>query len=62
MFGPQSARRHRERGESRGLQPLELPELGDSLLLDLDTPEDALRLLESGQACRTRTLLQKLHA
>ncbi len=57
-FGSDSARAHEQAARAAGLDPLCLLELAADAALDLDTPEDARRLLERGRACRTRELLE----
>ena len=59
-FGPQSARAHLEASRAHGLEALRLTTLSDGVTLDLDTPEDVQKLLESEQPCRTGELLRKL--
>ncbi len=61
-FGPDSANAHAEAARARGLEPCVLRGLHPGMSLDLDTPEDAQRLLESDVACRTRELLRKFNA
>ncbi|MFQ5514133.1 MAG: 2-phospho-L-lactate guanylyltransferase [Myxococcota bacterium] len=59
-FGPGSALVHAREATRRGLDVLTLTSHQGHGLLDLDTPEDALRLLENGRDCRTRALLEEL--
>ncbi len=59
-FGPESARRHDEAARQQGEIPVQLTRLGQDAALDLDTPEDAQRVLASGRTCRTRALLERL--
>ena len=58
-FGPDSAARHEQAARTAGIEPVVLA-LDERASLDLDTPEDALRLLASGGESRTRALLAKL--
>ncbi len=58
-FGPDSANAHARAARERGLEPRRLSDLHPGTTLDLDTPEDAQRLLETGVACRTTELLRK---
>ncbi len=58
-FGPDSAKAHVRAARERGLEPRWLSDLHPGTALDLDTPEDAQRLLETGVVCRTTELLRK---
>ena len=59
-FGPDSAARHREAASEAGLEAHQLDSLEEICLVDLDTPDDAARILASGIPCRTRDVLQRL--
>jgi 2-phospho-L-lactate guanylyltransferase len=59
-FGPDSAAAHRAAAEQAGLAVLELSDLEPEARADLDTIEDAQRILRSGHASRTRTVLEKI--
>ena len=61
-FGPKSAAAHEQAARSAGLEPRVLSSLDEIVRVDLDTPEDALRLLASGVRCRTRDVLARLCA
>jgi 2-phospho-L-lactate guanylyltransferase len=61
-FGPQSARAHANEARARGQEPFCLTKLGDEVALDLDTPEDAQRLLECEHTSRTGELLRRFSA
>ncbi len=58
-FGPDSANAHTRAARERGLEPRQLSDLHPGTALDLDTPEDAQRLVETGVVCRTTELLRK---
>jgi len=58
-FGKASAAAHLAEARARGLAVLELGELETQARLDLDTPEDAARLVQEGRQCRTRSLLEQ---
>jgi len=60
-FGPDSNRAHEAAARAQGFVPLSLTGLHPGMALDLDTPEDALRLLESDLPCRTRELLRSFN-
>ncbi len=57
-FGPDSAARHSEAAREAGLRAFELDSLDELSRVDLDTPEDAARVLASGISCRTRDVLR----
>lgn len=57
-FGPDSAARHAEAAHEAGLRAFELDSLDELSRVDLDTPEDAARVLASGIPCQTRDVLQ----
>jgi 2-phospho-L-lactate guanylyltransferase len=59
-FGPNSAERHVEASRERGIDPVIVEPLPDLVRIDMDTPDDAERILESGLATRTVELLRKL--
>ena len=61
-FGPKSAAAHEQAARSAGLEARVLSSLDEIVRVDLDTPEDALRLLASGVRCRTREVLARLCA
>jgi 2-phospho-L-lactate guanylyltransferase len=61
-FGPDSAQAHLAEARGRGLEPLCMTKLREAARLDLDTPEDARRLLESELPCRTGELLRRFGA
>ena len=61
-FGPDSAAAHEAEARRRGIEPLRLSLANGTAALDLDTPEDADRLLESEVPCRTRDVLRKYTA
>ena len=58
-FGASSAAAHAEQARRIGLSPAGVPSIPDEACIDLDTPEDAHRILELGQACRTLESLRK---
>jgi len=57
-FGEKSCARHFEAAREAGLDCALLDSLADVVRVDLDTPEDAARVLASGRPCRTRDLLR----
>jgi 2-phospho-L-lactate guanylyltransferase len=59
-FGPESARAHEAAARERGVTPLLWTALPAGARIDLDTPEDAARLLEAKRDCRTRDVLREL--
>ncbi|MEE9281478.1 MAG: 2-phospho-L-lactate guanylyltransferase [Myxococcota bacterium] len=59
-FGPDSAARHRAAASEAGLEAHQLDSLEEVCRVDLDTPDDAARILASGIPCRTRDVLQRL--
>jgi 2-phospho-L-lactate guanylyltransferase len=59
-FGPDSAEVHVTRARAAGLAVARFDALPEDLRVDLDTPEDAARLLRSARPCRTREVLEKL--
>ncbi len=59
-FGEQSAAAHERAARERGLEPLHMSSLDEQVRTDLDTPEDAERLLASDTTSRTREVLQKV--
>ncbi len=59
-FGPGSAALHLEEARARGLDPTPPEPVAEIARQDLDTPEDAARLLASGAACRTLDVLRRL--
>jgi 2-phospho-L-lactate guanylyltransferase len=58
-FGEQSASAHAAEARAVGLEPADVPSIGEPGRLDLDTLEDADRILELGLPCRTLDLLRK---
>ena len=58
-FGGRSADAHRREAERRGVACHVLDGLDARVSIDLDTPEDARRLLENAHASRTRALLEE---
>ena len=59
-FGEDSAAVHVARARARGLAVVRFDALPEELRVDLDTPEDAVRLLRTERPCRTRDVLEKL--
>jgi len=59
-FGPESAAAHEAAARERGLTPLLLASLAESVRTDLDTPEDAERLARSDASGRTAEVLREL--
>ncbi len=59
-FGPNSASRHAEVAGKAKLRACELDSPEEICRVDLDTLEDAERILTSGIPCRTRDVLQRL--
>ncbi|MEE8314593.1 MAG: 2-phospho-L-lactate guanylyltransferase [Myxococcota bacterium] len=59
-FGPNSASRHAEAARKAELRAFEPDSPEEICRVDLDTPEDAERILASGIPCRTRDVLLKL--
>ena len=59
-FGPDSARAHQEAAQRWGIEPALLTGLDPLARADLDTLEDARRLVESGRPSRAATLLRRL--
>ncbi len=57
-FGEKSCARHVEAAREAGLHCELIGSLADVVRVDLDTPEDAARVLASGRPCRTRDLLR----
>lgn len=58
-FGGASAAAHVQAAEALGLVPRVLSDLDPRVRLDLDTPEDAQRLLSTASRSRTREVLEK---
>lgn len=56
-FGEKSCARHAEAAREAGIELRLLTALEDAVRVDLDTPEDAERVIRSGRSCRTRDLL-----
>lgn len=59
-FGPASAAAHAEAARSAGVEAAMLEDLGRAAPIDLDTPEDAERILKAPIRCRTREVLAAL--
>ena len=59
-FGPESCAAHEAAARERGLTPLLLTTIAESVRTDLDTPEDAERLARSDRTCRTIDVLREL--
>ncbi len=59
-FGPESCAAHEAAARERGLGPIVLGSIPESLRTDLDTPEDAERLASSAATCRTAGVLREL--
>jgi len=59
-FGPESCSAHEAVARERGLTPLVLTSIAESVRTDLDTPEDAERLVRSDRDCRTIDVLREL--
>ncbi len=58
-FGPNSAARHEAAARAAGLEAFQLDALDELSRIDLDTPDDAARILASGIPCQTRDVLRK---
>lgn len=61
-FGPDSAAAHQAEARARGVEAVRFTGLDELVRIDLDTPEDAERLLASRRSSRTRAVLEKLWA
>jgi len=61
-FGKDSAAAHIQAARDAGVEPRVLAELDECVRVDLDTPEDAKRVVESGMPSRTGELLRRLGA
>ena len=59
-FGPESCAAHEAAARERGLVPVLLSSIAESVRTDLDTPEDAERLARSDRSCRTIDVLREL--
>jgi 2-phospho-L-lactate guanylyltransferase len=59
-FGPESASAHEAAARERGVTALVWTALPPLAQIDLDTPEDAVRLADAPRACRTRDVLREL--
>ncbi len=57
-FGEKSCARHAESAREAGLELQLVTSLAEVTRIDLDTPEDAERVIESGRSCRTSELLR----
>ena len=59
-FGEQSAAAHTDAAREHGVEPLLLTALDERVRSDLDTPEDAERLLATDAPSRTREVLKEM--
>ncbi len=59
-FGPGSLDEHVAVSRGCGVEPVLIDAIPDAYRLDLDTPEDAARILNSGRSGRTVDVLRKL--
>ena len=59
-FGPASAREHLLAAAARGVRVHVETRIDEAVRSDLDTPEDARRLLAEAPACRTQAVLRDL--
>jgi 2-phospho-L-lactate guanylyltransferase len=59
-FGPSSFAQHLSASRDRGIEPFVAEEIPETIRIDLDTPEDADRIRDTGLSGRTVELLQKL--
>jgi 2-phospho-L-lactate guanylyltransferase len=59
-FGKDSAAVHTAEARSAGLDLLCFTDLPEEVRVDLDTPDDIVRVARSAHACRTRDLLREL--
>ena len=59
-FGPESAAAHERAARERGVEALIMTSLDERVRTDLDTPEDADRVLESDAPSRTRDVLKRV--
>jgi len=59
-FGPESSQAHDTAARERDVEPLWLTSIAEATRVDLDTPEDAARLIKSPVPCRTRDVLREL--
>jgi 2-phospho-L-lactate guanylyltransferase len=59
-FGRDSAAAHERAARARGFEPLLFTALDERVRTDLDTPEDAERVLESDTPSRTRDVLKRV--
>jgi 2-phospho-L-lactate guanylyltransferase len=59
-FGARSADRHLEEARTHGIEPVIAEGIPAPIRIDVDTPDDAERILESGFTGRTVELLRKL--
>jgi 2-phospho-L-lactate guanylyltransferase (CobY/MobA/RfbA family) len=59
-FGPESCAAHEAAARERGITPVVLTSIAESVRSDLDTPDDAERLARSEHACRTVLVLREL--
>jgi 2-phospho-L-lactate guanylyltransferase (CobY/MobA/RfbA family) len=57
-FGEKSCARHVEAAREAGIELDLLTTLEEAVHVDLDTPDDAERVIRSGRSCRTRDLLR----
>jgi 2-phospho-L-lactate guanylyltransferase len=61
-FGPKSAHAHEMAARAQGQNAVCITALDEGAALDLDTPDDASRVLDSPHPSRTRELLRGFHA
>jgi 2-phospho-L-lactate guanylyltransferase len=61
-FGVRSAEAHERAAREAGIEPGAVDSIGEATRIDLDTPEDAARLLATDVPCRTRELLKELES
>ncbi len=59
-FGPESCAAHEAAARERGISPIVLGSIAESVRSDLDTPDDAERLARSETTCRTALVLREL--
>jgi 2-phospho-L-lactate guanylyltransferase len=59
-FGPESFEHHLALCRERGIEPVVIEGIPETVRTDLDTPEDAARILGAGGSGRTVELLRKL--
>ncbi|MCP4004430.1 MAG: 2-phospho-L-lactate guanylyltransferase [bacterium] len=59
-FGPESSRAHQIAAQEAGCEALWYTAMPESTRVDLDTPDDAVRLIATAVPCRTREILREL--